>query len=353
VELDNDKEFKNLDRSDMLGMIHSLPDDMERLLDGKFDFPKIKTIDGIAICGMGGSAIGGDILRECLANTSEIPISVFRGYDLPASVGKNSLVLVVSFSGNTEETLSMYKAAISRDCTVIALSTGGHLMDLAAKDGVSHIKIDTRAGTPPRAALGHLLVPMALLFEHLGIADVKQEITETIMKMKVMREEMGPAVPTRTNQAKHLAKKLENKLPVIHGYGPMVPVAYRWKTQINENSKAIAWHDPLPEMNHNSIVGWGGDRRCEKNVAIFLRDFELEQEKAGAMKKRVVSTVGILSARNVEVVEEWTRGNTLLTRMMSLIYLGDFTSTYLAMLRDVDPAPVEAIEDLKKQLARM
>lgn len=319
-----------IDKSDYLKVLEDFPQQCRKALA----LPKGRIISSdisnIVVCGMGGSAIGGDLLKSYLSRT--MPVIVNRDYEIPEFVNENSLVIVVSYSGNTEETLNCYKKAKEKGCKIIAISSDGKL----AEKCKTVIKIPS--GLQPRAAIGYLFFPIIGVLHNSGIIEVKnEELNEMLDTLKDTNyyKEAGEA----------LAKKIKNKVPIIYSSALLEPVAYRFKTQINENSKQPAFHHVFPEMNHNELVGYKHMDRKDF-IAIFIRD----NEDHPRIKKRMDICKKILEKR-VDVEEIETKGKYLLSRMFSAIYLGDLTSYYLALLNREDPTPVTVIEYLKSELA--
>jgi glucose/mannose-6-phosphate isomerase len=347
--LDDVAALKAVDRSDMAGMIGSLPDAMAGLLSRPG--PEVPDVEPVRVMfsGMGGSAIGGDVIRSWLGPSMDIPIHVNRGYDIPRFAGKGTLFVSISFSGNTEETLSAFDKALERGCHVLALSSGGSLEAKAKEAGVAFHRIEAPEGTVPRAALGHMLVPLAQLIQNMGLAQVKEDLEETLSVLRVLKDSLGPAVEWEANESKGLATNIHGTIPVIHGHGPLEVAALRWKTQLNENSKVLAWADFLPEMDHNSLVGWAGDPTTQNHSCVILRDRIIEDQDP-RIKRRIEATKEAGWAKAGRVLEVSSKGQGLMARIMSSIYKGDYTSLYLAVLRRVDPTPVEVIEALKRRL---
>jgi len=348
--LDDQAALKAMDRSNMAAMIGSLPDAMAGLLAKPGPIvPDDKVTVGIIFSGMGGSAIGGDVIRSWLGPRMTIPIHVNRGYDIPRFAGKGTLFVSASFSGNTEETLCAFEKALERGCQVLALSSGGRLEARAKEAGVAFHRIEAPEGTVPRAALGHMLVPMAQLFENRGLVEVKEDLEETIAVLRVLKDNLGPGVEWEANESKGVATNIHGTIPVIHGQGLLEVAALRWKTQLNENSKVLAWADFLPEMDHNSLVGWAGDPTTKNHSCIVLRD-RISEDQDPRIRRRIEATKEAGWAKAGRIIEVSSEGQGPMARIMSSIYKGDYASLYLALLRGVDPTPVEVIEALKKKL---
>ncbi len=344
--------IKKLDKSDMLGLLLDFPlqcraaQDLAakaNILFAQRDFRKI------VFAGLGGSAIGADLVRSYLYFESKLPIQVVREYDLPAYVDSSTLVFIVSYSGNTEETLSAYHQAREKRASIIAVSCGGALRDNCRRDNVTFIEIP--AGLPPRCSLGYLsIIPLCVL-ARLGLSkDVAVSIDRTITVLEdLKRNKLNPAIGLRDNVAKYVARKLFNKFAVIYsGSIHFDVVATRFRGQLNENSKSLASTHVFPEMNHNEIMGWEHPQKLFRNfLVIMLRDRGLHPR----VNRRMDITREILSKEGVNVVEIYSQGEGLLARMFSLIYIGDFVSLYLAVLYGIDPTPVERVTYLKKKLA--
>ena len=347
--LDKEAEIKKIDRSDMLGKVFALP---EMLKEGARIAESIKLdgvsdISGVVVSGMGGSAICGDVVRGVLEEKIEIPIVVNRGYSLPRFVSGNTLFFAVSYSGNTEETLSILKQAEARALKIIALSSGGKLSEIAKQKGYPFISLP--AGIPPRAALPYLLSSILIILEKLGIAPgASLEIEESLNLLKRLREEYMKE--RKANPVKQLAQKLYGKIPVVFASEGITSAAgLRWVTQFNENSKMIAHLSIFPEMGHNEIVGLADLKRGKHDFSgVILRD-EDDHER---IKKRIEITKSLIGGEFGKVAEVFSQGQGKLARILSLILYGDFLSVYLAVLRNIDPTPVKVIEKLKKELSR-
>jgi glucose/mannose-6-phosphate isomerase len=319
-----------IDKSNLLEVLDSLPKQCKDALELPKGITAKGEVTSIVICGMGGSAIGGDLLKTYCSDT-KLPVFVNRDYQVPKFVDNYTLVFVVSYSGNTEETLSAFHDAKNKGAQIIAVTSGGKL----AKEAGKVIKIPS--GIQPRAALGYLFFPMLGVLYNSNLADVRNiELNEMIVLLNKKEE-----IKARAEQ---LAKKIQGKTPIIYSSELLKPVAYRWQTQINENAKYPAFHSSFSEMNHNEINAFRSMERS-KFLAILLRD-----EKDNAKIKRRMDVCRQIMEKNIDVEEVKVKGLSLLARMFSTIYLGDYTSYYLALRERVDPTPVEVIEWLKKQL---
>ncbi|MEK6942599.1 MAG: bifunctional phosphoglucose/phosphomannose isomerase [Nanoarchaeota archaeon] len=287
-------------------------------------------VDKIVVAGMGGSAVGGDLLKSYM-HDSKIPVFVVKDYSLPGFVDENTLVFCVSYSGNTEETLSVFDAATKKKAKIVVITSGG---DLGAK-AKKAIKIPS--GLQPRASLGYLFLPMLGVLANSRIIELNEKEIKEMIDVLSNTEDFK-------KKGEELAKKIKGKTPIVYASDLFAPVAYRWKTQLNENSKSPAFSHVFPELNHNELVGYQTMSK-DKFIAIYIKD-EFDHER---IKKRMMITKEITSNR-VDVEEVSTKGNSLLARMFSGIYYGDFASYYLALLNNIDPSPVNVIENLKKKL---
>jgi len=308
-----------------------------------------QSFKNIVVLGMGGSAIGGDLLSEYLADELSIPIMVIRGYDIPKFVDENSLVFAVSYSGNTEETISALKRCLEAKARVIALTSGGKLAILAQENSFPVIKVP--AGIQPRAAISYLFFPILKALERLGLIKEKGEkIEETHNILQGLSREYSAKSPFKNNFAKEVALSLYQHLPLVYGSeGLLEAVAMRWKTQINENSKWPCFWNVFPELDHNEIVAYEINNMINRQVKIIYL-----QDKEGLLRveQRREITRKIIEDKVAEFIICPTRGKGKMARMFSLIFLGDLASYYLAILNQVDPSPVAYIKDLKEELAK-
>lgn len=348
--LDNSEVIAKFDKSDMLSIIRHFPQQWKEAegIGRQFSPPgNYRKLDKIVVTGLGGSAMGGDILRSYLSEKMAIPIFVNRNYTLPGFVDEKTLLLVVSYSGNTEETLSAYRKGVEVSAKVVGITGGGKLKTLGEAKGIPTVTVPS--GIPPRTALGYLFLPMLIILEKLGLVEAQgKALGETGLLLEKLGRRWDSGSPFDGNLPKNLARKLFGKLPLIYGSELLKAVCLRWKTQINENSKSLAYPVVFPELNHNEIVGWEGMGGLRQSIEIIiLRDKE-DQER---IKKRIEITKSVIGERPGGLEEVWSEGESLLARLFSLIYLGDWLSFYLAILYSVDPTPVKPIELLKRRLA--
>jgi glucose/mannose-6-phosphate isomerase len=335
----------------MMGYLYELPDQFQNSLALKYDFIDRydKAYRNIIVTGLGGSAIGGDILRNYAHKKASLPVVVNRDYHLPAFAGRDTLVFAISYSGNTEETLEAYAQALDRGADMVVLSSGGKLSEYARRDNLGLIQIPS--GFVPRAATGWLFAPVALLLGKMGILPgVEQEIKETAAVLEQLRESLNPTVDIPLNQARMIAGKTRDSIPVIWGTtGVSEVAAQRWKAQINENAKSPAYYNIFPELNHNEIVGFEvPEPMLQHLVHIILRD----KDDYGRIQRRIDISKGIIKERIKNIFEVYSCGESYLARVFSLIYTGDYASVYLALEYGINPTPVKMIDYLKEQLAK-
>lgn len=347
------KKIRGLDKSNMLDLLLGLDEQCRKAKEiGRSFEPKGVSADGvknIVFTGLGGSAIGADLIRSYTADEIDVPIIVNRNYTLPNFVGKDTLLFASSYSGNTEETLSAFELAGKKKARMVAISSDGKLERLAKEDGIPFIKIP--AGIPPRCALGYSFIPPLLILSKLGfIPNKEKDVDEVIAVLSGVKKELCVESPEDANIAKRTALALKGKFPVIYGANDHIDVAVtRMRGELAENSKHLASSHVFPEMNHNEIVGWDFPVELMKEfVVIFLRDLGDHKRVA----KRMDITREILSKKGIKIIEVFSKGKALLARMMSLVFIGDMVSFYLAILNGIDPTPVDRVAYLKKELAK-
>lgn len=308
-----------------------------------------KKVQHIVVSGLGGSAIGGDLIRAYFAGKCDVPVIVNRHYYFPEYVGKNSLVIISSYSGNTEETTASYKDAVKRKAKIFCITSGGEVERMAKKYKHPYIKIP--GGLPPRAALGYSFFTMLIALSKLGfIKDQKKEIKETLGVLNELSARYSNH-DASDNRALTLAKTLRGKLPLIYSAADKFDtVNTRWRGQITENAKTLAFGHVFPELNHNEIVGWEVLKDTMKNIhVVILRD----KEDYKRIQLRMDVTKGIIGDLADGITEVYSEGKSLLARTFSLLYLADWVSFYLAILNGVDPSPVKKIDYLKEELGKV
>ncbi len=334
----------------MQSYLYGLPDQFGQMLQMSIDLPDCyqKQYHNIVVSGLGGSAIGGDILRSYALRRCPVPIIVNRDYVLPAFVDSHTLVLAVSYSGNTEETLSAYQQARQHGADIIVVSSGGRLSEMARKDG--YLVMAVPGGMSPRAASGYLFCPLALILEKMNLLpEASQDLQETWRVLGEMRAEIHPEVSGENNPARQLAQQMKDRIPIIWGSsGHSEIAALRWKAQINENAKAPAYYNAFPELDHNELVGFEAPPELlGKLLVIILCDPDDHEQ----VKKRIRISEEIIKAKVAGTILIKTRGQSWLAKLYSLIYIGDYASFYLAQEYGINPTPVKVIDYLKDQLA--
>jgi glucose/mannose-6-phosphate isomerase len=312
----------------------------------RVDSASIAPVDahgGLIVAGMGGSSVGGRLAAAVLGPELRRPLALAMGYQVPAWIGRETLVLCSSYSGATEETLATYDAAKRAGAPRLVATTGGPLAERARADGVPVVPLP--GGFQPRAAVGYSLVTALEAAALCGAApSVRDDVAAAAALARELAAEWGPDA-AEDSEAKRLARALVGSIPVITGEGLTASVAYRWKTQINENAELPAFASKLPEHDHNEIVGWAGAER--RLGAVFLHDPESDPQAARRME-----VTAEIAADGAAVVERLSaRAGSRLERLVSLVLLGDLVSLYLAVLRGIDPVHVTAIDTLKERLA--
>jgi glucose/mannose-6-phosphate isomerase len=298
----------------------------------------------VVIAGMGGSATSGDLLASCGADRLDVPVLVHRGYGLPALAGKDTLVIASSYSGDTAEVLSAVDVALARGLPVVVLTAGGKLADVAAARKLPHVVLP--AGFMPRMALGYLFFPLLAILESLGLTVATEgEIAEALDTVEALGSELCPGRGVAENEAKRLALAIGTRLPAIYGGPTTGPVAYRWKTDFEENVKAFALAGTLPEMNHNELEAWRAPGARGMYI-VLLRD----REEPPEIELRFTVLRELIAPAADGVSESWTRGTGRLARLLSLTHVGQWMSYYVAVLRGVDPWTVPLLDELKRRL---
>ena len=299
----------------------------------------------VVLAGMGGSAAGAELIAGCAAAKLDVPIIVHRGYGLPAAANKRTLVVASSYSGNTEEVLSAAETALEREVPIVMLTAGGRLEALATGRGLPRVKLPD--GLMPRMALGYLFFPALRILAHAGLAIASDaEIAEALEVVTALAAELAPARPVAQNEAKRLALAIGARLPAFYGGPSTGGVAYRWKTEVEENAKRFAIAGALPEVSHNELEAWRAPAAAAMH-AIFLRD----TDESSAIARRFTVLRELIAAATGEVSECWARGTGRPARLLGLAYLGAWTSYYLAVGRDTDPWPIPVLDEMKRRLS--
>ncbi len=343
--------IKKTDPGGMLDLLIEFPGQLEEgrklAIDADIRGLDGRNFDNIVVCGMGGSAIGGELVKAYAIDRLAIPVHINRDYLLPAFVSENSLIIASSYSGNTEETLSAVALAEEIGAPIFAITTGGKIGEFVRENGYPHIILPP--GLPPRAALGYSFAPLLTFFERLNLIDDQSEaITETVKLLENGVREYSPENPWDKNTAKHLATMLHGTLPLIYSDDwHFNAVAVRFRGQICENAKQIAYSAVLPENNHNELVGWKNLGSLASLIkGVYIKDKEMNPR----VEFRMNFMMKIQEELGTETIFMESRGESLLTRMFGIIQLGDWASYYMAILNDEDPMPVGVIDRLKAAL---
>ena len=352
--LNDTEKIKSLDASGMEALLKNFSGQIENAIKigESFTLPRAlrAPFDKVLFVGMGGSAIGGDVLRSLLGVESAVPITVLRHYELPRFVDNKTLCIFSSYSGNTEETLAAFGEARKRGFQSLIMTTGGELGKLSERTQTPWVRIPS--GFPPRLALGYSVFPLLALFAKLKLCEWDSAgVKETVALIKSLAVKYGIAGPENNNPAKQAAASLAGTLVVVYAStGLLECAALRFRNQIEENAKALASHHLFPELDHNEILGWQFPKEIlARSAVVFLKDAGDHARNLLRMK----ITQGVIEKAGVPVLELTSQGRSPLARLFSTIYLGDWISYYLALLYGVDPTPVKVIEFFKKQLAKV
>jgi glucose/mannose-6-phosphate isomerase len=340
--------FAGPDPQDMGGHIHGLPAQLEAGWELGLRLPPPPALRPgmVLLAGMGGSAIGADLVSAYAGPELPVPLVVWRGYDLPAHVGKDTLVVLSSHSGNTEETLSSYAAARRLGASMLSITTGGELALRSEQDGVPLWRFEHRG--QPRAAVGFSFALILAALHRCGLAaDAGEEIRTAAEAMRHQQPSLAPETPVARNPAKRMAGQLRDRLPLIVAGGYLAPVARRWRTQIAELAKALAQFEELPEADHNMVAGVDFPASLiARTMAVFLRA-GLDRPRLAA-RLEATRQVLMVEGFNTDVID--AAGTTRLAQQWTCLHFGDYVAYYLALAYGVDPTPVAAIEDLKARL---
>ena len=338
----SDEAIRAVDPSGQLDAVLALPDHLRDAL-WRVESAGLEPRDasGLIVCGMGGSAIGGVLARAAMGDSLTMPMLIFRDYELPSWTAPDRAVLCTSYSGNTEETMACFEAAEAVGATRYAATTGGSLAEAARKAEVPVIGLP--GGLQPRHSVGYGFTVACEIAALVGVTGgMRTDIDGAASYLEAQRDSL-------LVRAGEIADQLHGSVPLIYGCELTVPVAYRWKCQVNENAKQHAFDHQLPEMDHNEIVGWtagGGDGPAFS--AIFLDDSDQHPRQ----RQRADLTAKLIEPTAHAVVRVETQGETRIQRLLWSVLLGDLVSLQLAARNGVDPEPVEVIEKLKDQLGR-
>jgi glucose/mannose-6-phosphate isomerase len=348
IDLDDRAALEAADPSGMLAAVAALPDHARRSYEvgrAADALPEIAGLDAVVFCGMGGSAVAGDILKQAFRAEVSVPVDVNRSLRIPGFAGPDTLVIASSYSGNTSETLSAFGEAVERGCRVVAVTGGGRLADRCRDRGIAVVPVP--GGLQPRAALGHLTFAMLGALEAMGVVrSLAADVDEIVRSLEDLAARLAADVPTAANPAKELAAWLGDRVPVVWGAeGVGAVAAMRWKTQLNENGKVPAFHAAMSELDHNEVVGWV--RPFGERFGIVALRHDAEDEEVAA---RFELSAEIARDSGADVREVRVTGSSPLVTLLTLVEIGDFTSCYVGLRRGVDPTPVVVIDRLKAAL---
>lgn len=351
MDLDDLAKFHNLDPQDMIGQIYALPEQLAEAWDTGMYLP-LQQVDGIRqvlISGMGGSAIGADLLAAYVAPVCSVPIVIHRDYDLPAwAHGAGTLVITSSYSGNTEETLAVFEQAKAKGCQQLAITTGGKLAEMAQASADQLLRFSHTG--QPRTAVGYSFGLLLAALHRLGVLpDPSAELRDALHALRNQQTNLLPEVPVAFNPAKRMAGQLVGRWVTIFAAEPLTPVARRWKGQINEAAKAFAQFEFLPEANHNTLAGLNNpESALTQTIALFLHAPSNHPRNLLRLEhtREIFMTQGI----NTDVIQ--AKGESRLAHIWTLLHFGDYTSYYLAMMYGEDPTPVDVLTVLKDELGK-
>jgi glucose/mannose-6-phosphate isomerase len=352
VDLDAPASFGRVDRQDILGRVERFAEDFEGAWkQARASAPAFRKggryVSSVVVAAMGGSAIAGEIAADAFRDALPVPMAVCQEYVLPAFARRETLVIVSSYSGGTEETLAMFDDARSRGCRIVGVTSGGVLGARLKEEGLPAFPLPT--GIQPRAALPFLLAPVLAALERVELVSAAAAVDEAVSVTREVAKACGRARPTRANRAKKIAAALVGSTPAVYGQGVLRGAAMRWRTQLNENPKRLARDDVFPASNHNDINAWGSDPRAKDFQAVILRD----AKEHPRVTRRIELTRRLAFKGNAGGVHEVeARGDSALARALSAVLVGDFVSVYLALKLGIDPSPVDVIVRLKDELAK-
>lgn len=298
-----------------------------------------REIHNIALIGLGGSAFGGEIIKNYIAGTAKVPFEIYRDYKIPAYISENTLLIASSYSGNTEETLSSLEQALPRNPKVVCITSGGKVLETAKANGFDHVVLP--GGYPPRSAAGFSITQQLYALRAYGfIGDFSADLQEAIDLVQNFSDH---------DQAREIAKKIKGNIPILYSGPDFESISIRWRQQIEENGKHIAFHHVIPEMNHNELVGWKNPADLLKQSVVLMirsdRDHERVQIRMGINEDIMKEYAG-------EIIEIHAKGKSHLGQLFYLLHLGDWISVYLAEENEEDPNPVKVIDFLKGELAK-
>lgn len=324
---------RSIDKKDMYNILNNFYKQIEGASKLGKDIKVTEEVDKIIIAGMGGSALPGTILESYL--NLKIPIIIVRDYSLPKSVDNKSLVFAVSYSGNTEETISCYKKAINKKCRLVTICSGGKLLELSRMNKTPCVIVPH--GLEPRMAYAYQFFPILRILENSNFINKQDDYIDNLIRLIKKNDKV-------IELSQQLAEKMFQKIPLIYTSEKLKAAGYKWKINFNENAKILAFNNVFPEFNHNEINGY--INKIGDFYAVIIRD----DEEFSRVRKRMAIIKGLLKKYNIPVTEILIKGEDPLTKLFSAIFIGDWTSYFLALAYKIDPTKVDIVEDLKKQL---
>jgi glucose/mannose-6-phosphate isomerase len=334
----------------MFSVIRDFPMQMEDALFIANNFPpddfNSDGISNIVVCGMGGSAVGGDLVRNLISNELSVPMVISRGYSIPGFADESTLVIISSYSGNTEETLSSYNEAVEKGCRIICVTTGGTAEEIARENGYPVLIIPK--GFQPRAALAYSFIPILMILTKLNFTEDRTRDLKDTIKLLREKSSMYSNFNDIENLAIRVAETIKGKIPVIYSSNDLETVNMRWRTQLEENAKITAYGNFYPEMTHNEIVGWSKINTLSGRFFVIMMK---DSDDNSRVRARMDISEEMLKGYANGLVSLESDAETKLQRIFELVYLGDWVSYYLAIMNETDPTPIESISYLKSKLA--
>ena len=350
--LDSPQLYKRMDPSGFESRIVDLPAHCRQAWADAtaLQLPKsFRSAEKVLVVGMGGSAIGGDLVSDIAVLEKAPPVLACRDYSIPQWVDERTLVVVSSYSGETEETLASFQKALGTGAMLVAITSGGTLDKKAAANKMPVLRVV--GNREPRTTLGYGFVGLLGLLCNLGLLkDKRQDLDVAVKALKKQSARLGSSVATESNQAKTLALELKGKAAVVYGAGILTGVARRWKTQINENAKTWAFYEVVPELNHNSVEGYSFPSATDNKVCVIMLQSSFNSDRVKLRQKLILDELAEAGIAN-RAIE--AKGDNVLAQMLSTILLGDYASYYLAMLNGVDPSQTPRLNSIKKKLSQI
>lgn len=349
--LDNQNHREKIDQNDMLSHLKDFPNRVEKAIaDGEnFTIPTpFINIKRVILLGMGGSGIASKILEKLCFNRSSLPVMTIEDFSLPKHIDKQTIVIATSYSGETEEVIYAFVKAAEKEAKLLSVSSGGSLEVLSRKYKNPHLKIDYSA--PPRTVLPYFLTSILIIFGRLNILEnQKENLLETVLMLQSLENKIGWGIPASQNPAKQLAEKLFNKIPIFYGSDIASMIAERWKQQINENSKQVAFFEIIPEVCHNGVEGWQFPRKFVQNLFAVLIQSQYDSPQN---KLRHSALIQFFQKQGIshETILLHPSGN-LISEIFQTIMFGDYVSYYLALLNGVDPLFNKNIDFIKEKIS--